>query len=395
MNPLDAALLVTAALAATLGWRLGLVSTVASLLAVAVGGSLGFLLGRRVTEAVGMPRENAAVVLMTVMVVGILLGQAVAARPLRRLHDRVSGSGLRHVNSAGGAAMSVGFAVAVVWMLATALTLASSTQLASLMRGSTLLVRFDASVPADAGALFRQFETSAGLSQQGRIFTGLGLLPVPGLPLPTQPASPTMQAAAESSVVRIMGSAECGIGIAGSGVAVGDGLVLTNAHVVAGVRHPLVYPDDRSVGLTAIPVWFDPMRDAALLRVPGLDVPAVDVADDPVQGEVVAVAGYPNAGPLDVKPARVRGTVRASSSDIYGAGQAQRSVLVIAGEVIPGDSGGPLLDEDGRIAGLVFAASLEPGGHTGYALTASEVSQALGGAVTDAAVSTGGCATVD
>lgn len=392
MNPLDAALLLAVAVSATLGWRLGMVSTLASLAAVAVGGSLGFLLGRRVAEAAGMSRETTAVMLMAAMVVGILLGQAVAAAPLRRLHDSVSASGLRHVNSAAGAAMSVAFAVSIVWMLATALTLASSTQLASLMRGSALLVRLDASVPADAGALFRRFETSAGLSQEGRIFTGLGLLPVPGLPLPTQPAGPAMLAAAQSSVVRIMGSAECGVGIAGSGVVVGDGVVLTNAHVVAGVRHPLVYPDDRIAGLPAIPVWFDPMRDAALLRVPGLDVPAVEVADDPVQGDVVAVAGYPNAGPLDVKPARVRGAVRATSSDIYGAGQAQRSVLVIAGEVIPGDSGGPLLDQDGRIAGLVFAASLEPGGHTGYALTASEVSDALAGAVTDGAVSTGGCA---
>ena len=394
MNPLDAALLVAAALAAALGWRLGLVGTVASLLAVVLGGSLGFLLGRRVTEAVGMPRETAAVALMAVMVVGILLGQAVAARPLRRLHDQVSASGLRHANSAGGAAISVGFAVAIVWMLATALTLASSTQLAAIMRGSTLLVRLDESVPADAGGLFRRFEASAGLAEQGRIFTGLGLLPVPGLPLPTGPASPAMLAAAESSVVRIMGSAVCGTGIAGSGVVVDDGLVLTNAHVVAGVPHPLVYPDTLPAGLPAIPVWFDPARDAALLRVPGLDLPVIEVADDPVEGDIVAVAGYPNAGPLMVKPARVRGEVRATSSDIYGQGQSQRSVLVVAGDVIPGDSGGPLLDETGRITGLVFAASLQPDGHTGYALTASEVREALDRAATDGMVGTGKCSGV-
>jgi len=280
----------------------------------------------------------------------------------------------------------------LVWMLATALTLVSSAslQLSSLMRGSAVLIQMDRTLPADAGIIFQQFEATAGLEEKG-VFTGLGLVPVPQLAPPMGEPSPAAERVADESVLRVMGSSECGTGIAGSGVVVAEGLVITNAHVLAGVGRPYVFTEDETIGSLAVPVFFDPMLDAALLRVPGLTQPPVVLADEPVEGEVIAVAGFPNGGPQEVKPAAVRGTVKATSTDIYGSGRAQRSVLVLSGTVLPGDSGGPLLNEAGEMVGLTFAATATVAEGTGYALTVADVRKVLAEAVTDARVSTGAC----
>jgi S1-C subfamily serine protease len=396
MNALDAVLLVTVALAIVFGWRLGLVSTLTSVVAVAVGGAVGFLLGRQVAAAIELPREPRATLLMVTAVAGILLGQALVAQPVRNLHEKVVATPFRYLNGAGGAAITVGFTVALVWMMATAFTLVSSAsvQLASLMRGSVVLTQLDRTLPTDAGIVFQQFEATAGLEEAG-VFRGLGLLPVPRLPSPGGDASPAVERIAEESVVRVMGNTVCGTGVAGSGVVVEAGLVMTNAHVVAGVSRPYVSGERQLAGSPAVPVFFDPVRDIALLQVPGLDRPAVELAGDPAQGDVVAVAGFPNAGPQTVKPAAVRGSVKATSTDIYGSGRAQRSVLVLSGTVLPGDSGGPLLDGSGRMVGLTFAATQQAQSETGYALAMSDVREALQGAVSDGAVATGSCIPAD
>lgn len=392
MNPVDGALAVLAALALVFGWRLGLVSTVTSLLAVAVGGMLGGLLGLRVVGVIEPAREMRVLLLMGTVVAGIVFAQAVAAGPLKGMHEAVIATRWRYLNGAGGAALTAGFALAVVWMLATALTLVSATsvQLASLMRGSAMLVQLDRTVPVDAGIVFRQLETTVGVGETG-VFSGLGLLPVPPLAAPTGPASATAEQTALESVVRIMGNAECGTGIAGSGVVVADGLVLTNAHVVAGVDRPYVFGADESIGSPSIPVYYDPALDAALLRVPGLQRPVASLGQAPQPSSVVAAAGFPNAGSQSVKPVGVRGMVRATSSDIYGSGRAQREVLVVSGQVMPGDSGGPLLDGDGRVVGLIFAAATTLSGATGYAITVDHVRELLAEAATDGAADTGTC----
>lgn len=392
MNALDAGLLIAAALAIVFGWRLGLVSTVMSLVAVAVGGAVGFVLGRQVAAAIELAREPRAMLLMLTVVAGILLGQALIAQPLKGLHEAVIATRWRYANGAGGAAITFGFMIAVVWMLATALTLVSSAsvQLSSLMRGSAVLVQLDRTLPADAGIIFQQFEVTAGLEETG-VFTGLGLLPVPQLAPPEGEPSPAAERVADQSVLRVMGSTVCGTGIAGSGVVVGDGLVLTNAHVVAGVSRPYVFVEGETIGSLAVPVFYDPMLDAALLRVPGLTQPSVALAGDPATGEVIAVAGYPNAGPQAVKPAAVRGIVKATSTNIYGSGSAQRSVIVLSGTVLPGDSGGPLLNEAGEMVGLTFAATTRMAGDTGYALTVADVREVLAQTAADGAVSTGAC----
>ena len=131
VNILDGILLVSAALACLMGWRIGLVTSLVSLLAVVAGGSLGFLLGRQIVGAAEIQPGASTLALMASMIVGILLAEAIATRPAQRIHDAVSATRLRTLNSLGGPTLTLGFVLAVTWMLATALALAPSAPLAA------------------------------------------------------------------------------------------------------------------------------------------------------------------------------------------------------------------------------------------------------------------------
>ena len=157
---------------------------------------------------------------------------------------------------------------------------------------------------------------------------------------------------ASKSVVRVTGIA-CGLGLEGSGWVVTRGLVVTNAHVVAGIERPRV---DTAAGRTfaSTVVAFDVTNDLAVLRVPGLGARALPVAD-PERGAAVALAGYPRNGPLVRTPARLGGTAQVLSRDAYGRGPVRRQVTAIRGTVEPGSSGGPGIDAQGRVRTTVFA----------------------------------------
>lgn len=393
MNVLDGVLVLAALLAVLVGWRLGFICGFISTMAILIGGGTGFVLGRMLGDAVSSERPQQTLIVMGCSVAGIALGQLVTTRPAQRAHDAVEATPFRRVNHLGGSVLTLAFGVAIVWMLATALTLSPSARLASMMRGSAMLVGLDRTVPTDAGLLLQQLESSSGLSSGSRVFTGLGLLPTPIVELPG--AGDVDQGSvgiARSSVVRIMGHATCGTTLAGSGIVVGPDLVLTNAHVVAGVPSPTVFDSGSRLGATGIPVYFDAETDLALLRVPGLGLPAVTIAGQAASGDLVALAGYPNAGPLEVTAARIRGPVTATGMDLYGVSQAKRDILVIAGDVIPGDSGGAVLSSTGEVVGVIFAASVDGDGHTAYALAGREAAAAVAAASKPAGrVSTGSC----
>ena len=144
--------------------------------------------------------------------------------------------------------------------------------------------------------------------------------------------------------------------------------------------------------LKATVVVFDPDLDVALLRVPGLSARALPLAGAPPDpGAVGAALGHPDGGDLEAIPAAVRDVFRASGYDIYGRDPVTRTVIELAAEVAPGDSGGPFVTADGRAAGVVFARSRTEGG-TGYALPAPDVFRVIGpGLSLTAAVGTGGC----
>jgi len=198
---------------------------------------------------------------------------------------------------------------------------------------------------------------------------------------------PDVQEAA-ASVVKVLGSA-CGFGVEGSGWVARDGLVVTNAHVVAGERDTRVLPGGREPGRRAQAVHFDPRNDLAVLRVDGLDARPLDLAGDTSSGISAAILGFPLNGPFDVRPGRLGTTRRVRSSDAYGRGPVERSMTALRGLVRSGNSGGPMVDGDGRVVTTVFAATTQ-GLRGGYGVPNSVVRRALSDA--GGPVSTGPCA---
>jgi S1-C subfamily serine protease len=194
--------------------------------------------------------------------------------------------------------------------------------------------------------------------------------------------------AAGAGVVRILGTA-CGLGIEGSGWVARPGLVVTNAHVVAGVDDSVVQEAGEGPRLDAHAVYFDATNDIAVLRVDGLEARVLRLVPDPREGTNGAVLGYPENGPYDVEPARLGATQTVQSDDAYGR-PARRSITSLRARVREGNSGGPVVDANGHVLTTVFAATIggtQPGG---YGVPNAIVRTALSASRGD--VSTGPCA---
>ena len=170
----------------------------------------------------------------------------------------------------------------------------------------------------------------------------------------------------EPSVVKIEGQG-CGGIVEGSGFVVANNLIITNAHVIAGVAKPYVV--DHNGQFEATPIWFDANLDLAVLRVSGLNLPSLaidtNIADN---GSAAAVLGYPGGGPFLADPASIIDEFTAVGRNIYNLGNTQRDVYEIKANVIPGNSGGPLVNINGSVIGIVFAQSTVYN-QVGYALT--------------------------
>ena len=189
---------------------------------------------------------------------------------------------------------------------------------------------------------------------------------------------------ASRSVVRVTGIA-CGLGVEGSGWVVRRGLVVTNAHVIAGIDRPRI---DTAGGraFTSTVVAFDVTNDIAVLRVQGLAARPLPVAG-PERGVALALAGYPRNGPLTRTPARLGGTAQVLSRDAYGRGPVRRQVTAIRGVVEPGSSGGPGIDAQGRVRTTVFARRPRETG--GYGIPIDLVSKVVAQARSQPVAATG------
>ncbi|MFL5896017.1 MAG: trypsin-like peptidase domain-containing protein, partial [Thermoleophilaceae bacterium] len=200
---------------------------------------------------------------------------------------------------------------------------------------------------------------------------------------------PEVRAAARSTV-RILGTA-CGLGIEGSGWVAAPGLVVTNAHVVAGEDDTTVQPQGTGQRYSATAVWFDPRNDVALLRASDLGgLPPLRLNAGAGAGASGAIIGYPENGPLDVEAARLGPTIQALAQDAYGRGPLRRRITTLRGLVRSGNSGGPVVDGGGRVLTTVFASSSARGEHAGYGVPDTVVRSALARA--HGAVDTGPCA---
>jgi S1-C subfamily serine protease len=173
----------------------------------------------------------------------------------------------------------------------------------------------------------------------------------------------------------------------GSGFVAGPGLVVTNAHVVAGEGETVVQRSD-GTEVRATVVAFDPRRDLAVLSAPDLDRPALPRADVE-EGALGAVFGHPGGGPLRAAPFSVGRTVNATGTDIYDRERTERKVLILAAGLAPGDSGAALIDPQGRVVGVAFAIAPDKPG-VAYALDIEELEPVLAGDLSHRA-DTGSC----
>jgi S1-C subfamily serine protease len=288
-----------------------------------------------------------------------------------------------------GSAVAVVASLVAIWFIALNLANGPFPSVATEIRGSAVVRTLDAALPqppsllAEVRGLFNRF----GFPD---VFSGIPPLPADPVQPPSQEEARAAIEAAASSTVQVIGPA-CDVIQEGSGFVAAEGYIVTNAHVVAGMDDPEVRS---AVGGTsgAQTVLFDPDLDLAVLAVaetPGL--PLSLAAQLPERGAPGAVLGYPQGGPLDAHRAAVRRTIDAVGRDIYGQGEVERLVLELQTVVRPGNSGGPFVLSDGRVGGVVFAAS-SGDEDIGYAIAAPEVGDVLRSAVgRTAEVDTGPC----
>lgn len=390
MNAVDAAVLLAAVLAVLIGWRVGLLQGFLGFLGFVAGLAVALWLVPAAAPDWRLSGWRIALVAALVLCGGFL-GQAVGALAGGWLRLRVDNTAGRKVDSALGAGLALATTAVAVWALVVVSgVLVPGWQAAS---NSRIVAGIDQRMPIGAR---QALDGLAGAVHDATLPLVMGGL-LPGTTAPPPPDTSDVTPAVASaldSVVKVSGPRpECGNGATGSGYVSTPEHVTTNAHVVAAMSSPRVTtPQGKTY--TATVVGFDPRLDVAVLYVPGLPLAAVPTSTAVAAGTQGVVAGYPGGGPLEVLPAVVSGVLtsgRAIGTDIYGGSPVVRDALVISADVRPGNSGGPLLGEDGTVLGLVFAQALEDD-RVGYALTASEfreLSRQAGAATT--AVSAGSC----
>jgi S1-C subfamily serine protease len=188
---------------------------------------------------------------------------------------------------------------------------------------------------------------------------------------------PQVQAAADS-VVRVLGTA-CGLGVQGSGWIAGDGVIVTNAHVVAGQDDTTVQLEGEGARHDADVVWFDVTNDIAVLRSSGAaGTAALEMNESAPAGTGAAILGFPENGPYEVQPGRLGETVTANTQDAYGRGPLRRRITTLRGLVRHGNSGGPMVDGGGRVVTTIFASAQTGGAKQGFGVPDSLVRDALG-----------------
>lgn len=323
-----------------------------SVLALA-GLLLGAFLGSRIAPLVLEGGARSPWAPLGALVGALMLGALLASLlpglggRLRRAYGTRAGV----ADGVGGALICGALGLGLVWVLGAVVTQAPfSVGLRDDLQRSRVLRTLNGALPPSGpllGALARvdPFPAIRG--------------PAPGVRAPSAAiARGAGVRRAAGSVVRVLGTA-CGLRVQGSGWLAGEGLVVTNAHVVAGQSDTVV----KAAGEPAHAgqaVWFDPRNDLALLRVAALrGRRGLTMRTAAPVGTAGAVLGFPEDGPYDARPARMGPTSPVLSRDAYGRGPVQRVVTAIRGRVRPGNSGGPLVDRRERVLATIFAAGLD------------------------------------
>lgn len=314
----------------------------------------------------GGPKAIASIA--TVFAVAFLLSGA-GREVGRAVWRAIQRARLRAVDAALGAMIAGAGTLFAVWLVAMIFAGLPFPGITNPIHDSAIIQALDRVMPP-APSVFSRVRQLIGVNTFPDVFTGLE--PPIEQPVPT-PGSPEVQAAAEAagaSTVKIVGEG-CGGIKTGSGFIATPNLVVTNAHVVAGINRPIV--EEGGARRRSTPVLFDPGLDIAVLRVSGLRADPLPIESAIVQrGATGAVLGFPLGGSFTAKPGSVLEQFRATGRDIYGQGESSRRVYQLQANVQPGNSGGPFVRTDGEVLGVIFSASATDAS-VGYAITSPDV----------------------
>lgn len=391
MTYVDALVVAIVVWAAWSGFRRGLILALLSLVGMVAGVVLGIKLAPVIMGLVDPGGWQISIGISTVLAcVGI--GEYLGSRVGSALSAKVTWSPAKAADRTVGLAGQALAAVLLVWMIAVPLASTPLPWLTKAIRNSVLLTKINDVMPPQAEALssnLRQLLDDTGFPA---ILDPLAATPLTSVDAPDQElAEGSVAKEAKPSVLKVRSTAgSCSRVMTGSSFVIGPERVMTNAHVVAGSSDVVVEVGrDR---LEATVVLYDPELDVAVLDVPGLDRPTLkfDLAEADSGADAI-VLGYPLDGPYTVSPGRIRSAFELNGPDIYDAGKVSREVYILRAQVRPGNSGGPLLDDDGEVIGVVFGSAIDDA-ETGFALTSEQVAASVKAGLTqDAAVATGGC----
>jgi S1-C subfamily serine protease len=370
VNVADVLLLIGVAAFAILGAQRGLAAQALSLGGLALGAVIGSIVAPHLLDqnSAWLPIAGLLGALVGAALLGMLTGAL--GRPVRRfLYARPA---LTVADRVGGVVLGGLVGLALGWLIAVLALHQPALGLRSEVRQSALLPRLLGVVPPDS------------VLQALNRFDPLPLLP--GVEDDLPPPDPSVLQStgarkASGSVVKVQGTA-CDVGTQGSGWVVRQGLVATNAHVVAGQRGTHVLAPNGQT-LPGELVYVDATNDIALLRVPGLAVPVLSVDTSPDLPRPVAFLGYPRNGPLTATAGSAGRAGTVISPDAYGRGARPRVVVPLRGTVQPGESGGPVVDRSGRVLAMIFGGTRD--GDGGYAVPVDLVVRAAEGPLREVA----------
>jgi len=387
----DLIIVLLALLFAVNGFRQGFVVSALSFVGFLSGAALGLQLASPIAKRLASGTGQVAVA-VAVVVICASAGQVAAVYLGNQARQRLTWRPARVADSAGGAAVSALAVLLVAWMVALPLASAPFPELVKAVQRSGVIHVVDSVVPGPVRELYQSLRDTIRRGDFPEVFGPLVPTQVPDVPVPDRRlANSRVVAKARPSVVKIVGAAySCGKRIEGSGFVYAPERVMTNAHVVAGVGHPVV--ETESGQLDAQVVVYDPDTDVAILRVPGLATqPLRFAAREAAARQDAIIVGFPGDGPFFVGAARVRNVQKIRGPNIYRTRTVIREVYAIRGPVVSGNSGGPLLAPDGTVYGVIFAAALDDP-DTGFALTAQEVrAAAVSGSQATEPAGTGPC----
>lgn len=375
---LDVILVVLLIVALVKGYHRGLWVVLGTMLGTVAGAVGGFYLIPFVSGWVSEPTLRVVVLVVATFLL-IWLGQTIGVAIGRSIRLHVNLPALRRVDRVLGAGAAVVVTVMLFGLIALSLNSLAMAPVTKEINRSAILTGTDRIMP-DGSQRF--------LAESRAAIAGLGVIPEIDTPVKEVAAEPEAspsatlevtqeeQAQIQDSVVRLSGFAEqCAQTQNGTGVVVAQDRILTNAHVVAGVAEPIVETQDRQV-LPGRVVHIDPARDLAVVAVDGAELPVAEHGADLPDGAAALALGFPAGGPYVATPAEVQARGELLISDIYGREDSTVDIYQLNADIEPGHSGGPLVTEDGRVAGLVFARA--PGSSTiGYAIAGDEFEQLL------------------